>query len=181
MARKRRRITLRGKGALRELEVRLARLPGSMDAAVINGLRSATMRGVPAVVQSIDTTSPHAPVNNGTLRQSVGFNFTPRGGKLHVDAPHAAPMERGTRPFWPPLDPLIQWVMDKGFADVEIDAIRMAMHIQRKIARDGLKPRLTAPRRGKKIKKMDLPRVRFSRKAKRPLIMPLRPMSLSDG
>ena len=94
-----------------------------------------------AVVEKIDSTSPHAPVNNGTLRQSVGFAMLPRGGKLHVDAPHAAPMEHGTRPFWPPLDPLIQWVMDKGFADLEIDAIRMAMHIQRKIARDGLKPR----------------------------------------
>lgn len=35
-----------------------------------------------------------------------------KGGKVRIvaDAPHAAPVETGSRPHWPPLEPLIAWV-----------------------------------------------------------------------
>lgn len=141
MGGKRRRITLKGTKALKQLEIRLRNLPPEMDGAVIRGLQSATMRGVSAVVEKIDQTSPYPPVNNGSLRQSVGFGMLPRGAKLHVDVPHAAPMEFGTRPFTPPLGPLYQWAMDKGIAENEAHARGIAMAIREKFEDEGIAPR----------------------------------------
>ncbi|GEM_PF-1842331 len=39
-----------------------------------------------------------------------------KGGKVRIvaDAPHAAPVETGSRPHWPPLAPLIAWVKLRG-------------------------------------------------------------------
>lgn len=39
-----------------------------------------------------------------------------KGGSVRIvaDAPHAAPVETGSRPHWPPLAPLIAWVKLRG-------------------------------------------------------------------
>lgn len=39
-----------------------------------------------------------------------------RGGSVRIvaDAPHAAPVETGSRPHWPPLEPLVRWVKLRG-------------------------------------------------------------------
>lgn len=39
-----------------------------------------------------------------------------RGGNVRIvaDAPHAAPVETGSRPHWPPLEPLVRWVKLRG-------------------------------------------------------------------
>lgn len=53
----------------------------------------------------------HMPVAFGDLRDSV------HTGPFHTivaDAPHAAAVERGSRPHWPPLAPLIDWVKLRG-------------------------------------------------------------------
>lgn len=51
-----------------------------------------------------------APVAFSELRDSVHAD----GSKIIVDAPHAAAVEDGSRPHWPPLEPLIRWVKLRG-------------------------------------------------------------------
>lgn len=52
----------------------------------------------------------HVPVAHGEIRESVHVEDT----KLVVDAPHAAAVNNGSRPHWPPLAPLIAWVKLRG-------------------------------------------------------------------
>lgn len=51
------------------------------------------------------------PVAFGDLRDSIHAV----GTKVIIDAPHAAAVENGSRPHWPPLEPLIKWVKLRGF------------------------------------------------------------------
>lgn len=53
----------------------------------------------------------HIPVAFGELRAGVKVI----DGKIVVDARHAAAVERGSRPHWMPLEPLIKWVKLRGF------------------------------------------------------------------
>jgi len=58
----------------------------------------------------------HMPVAFGELRDSV------HTGPFHTiiaDAPHAASVERGSRPHWPPLAPLIDWVNLRGMQGID--------------------------------------------------------------
>jgi len=50
------------------------------------------------------------PEDRGTLRQS-GFPPEWRNGQIEAGyaARHAIPMEYGTQPFYPPLQPLLEW------------------------------------------------------------------------
>lgn len=48
----------------------------------------------------------HVPVAFSELRDSVGA----KPDQIYADAPHAAPVEEGSRPHTPPLEPLIRWV-----------------------------------------------------------------------
>jgi hypothetical protein len=76
-----------------------------------------------------------APVDRGTLLQS---GFQPRwvDGRLiwGYRARHAAPIEFGTEPFWPPIDPLLEWAErvagDRG----------LGYYVQWKIAQEGVDP-----------------------------------------
>lgn len=118
----------------------LGRLPQKLEGAIIRGLRSAAARGVSEVIQAIHTSSPYPPIDTGGLARSVEHSDLPRGGRIAVDAPHAAVMENGARPFWPPLDPLIDWAKRKFGVD-DHDAEVIAEGVQRKIAMFGIEPR----------------------------------------
>lgn len=80
--------------------------------------------------------------------------------ELRNDAPHAGIIELGARPFWPPLQPLVEWAKRKGgifgfgldkhgrfkgkakLKTDEVSALEgIARAIQAKIARVGIKPR----------------------------------------
>jgi len=55
------------------------------------------------------------PVAFGELKNSL--RVTGKGGgavQIVADAPHAAPVETGSRPHWPPLAPLVAWVKKRG-------------------------------------------------------------------
>ncbi len=125
---------------LDQFAVELGKLPRQLEGAIIKGLRSAAARGVSEVVQAIHTTSPFPPIDTGRLARSVEHSDLPRGGRLMVDAPHAAVMEWGARPFWPPLQPLIDWAKRKFGVD-EDEAEEIAEAVQRKIAMFGIEPR----------------------------------------
>lgn len=116
-------------------------IPELTEDAALRALRSAAMRAVAVVIACIDSASPHPAVNNGQLRQSVRWERLVDGALVVVDAPHAIFMEEGTRAHFPPLEPLIAWVIRKGFADSESEARNVAYTIARKIARNGIAPR----------------------------------------
>ena len=115
-------------------------LPLKLETAIIKGLRSAAMRGVGEVVHSINATSPHPPIDTGELARSVDHSLLPRGGRLAVDAPHAAVMENGARPFRPPFRPLYDWAKRKFGVD-DKEAKQIARRVQRAIQQRGIAPR----------------------------------------
>lgn len=50
------------------------------------------------------------PVAHGELREAVHAEERAQGAAIVVDAPHAAPVETGSRPHTPPLAPILEWV-----------------------------------------------------------------------
>jgi hypothetical protein len=58
------------------------------------------------------------PVAFGELRRSIrvekGGTKSKVAARVFTDAPHAAPVETGSRPHWPPLAPLVRWVKLRG-------------------------------------------------------------------
>lgn len=51
------------------------------------------------------------PVDTGELRRSVRVEVTPTGAEVVYDAPYALFQEVGTRPFTPPFEAILAWVM----------------------------------------------------------------------
>lgn len=118
----------------------LSGLPARLEGSIILGLRSAAARGVTEIVEQINTAKPYPAVDRGQLASSVEYTSLQKGGRISVDAPHAGPMETGTRPFWPPLQPLIDWAQRKFGVD-EDEAGGIARSVQLKIATFGIEPR----------------------------------------
>jgi hypothetical protein len=71
----------------------------------IDAARKRAARRAVAYVQT------HMPVAFGETRATVHL----QGFSVVVDAPWAAALERGSRPHWMPLEPLIKWVKLRGF------------------------------------------------------------------
>ena len=76
------------------------------------------------------------PEDRGTLRMSMA-QFVPevRDGDVIWgigDQPHAAPIEFGTDPYWPPIDPLKEWANRVGGDE------SLAYAVQYKIAQEGI-------------------------------------------
>jgi hypothetical protein len=113
--------------------------------ALVPELRTKTIRGLRAaarVLQArvVEEISAVGAVNLGTLRDSVSVTNVDDGAIVTVDAPHAAPMEEGTRPFRPPLRPLMLWAQRKFSVD-EGEAWRIARAVAAKIEKNGIEPR----------------------------------------
>lgn len=117
-------------------------LGGDMKTAVQMGMVKAAQRLEGYVVQEIDAAQPYPAVDRGTLRNSVETRTTAKGTiTVAITAPHAPYIEDGTRPFWPPLQPLIDWVRRKGLADGEGEVVSIARAVQHTIATRGIQPR----------------------------------------
>ena len=76
------------------------------------------------------------PEDRGDLRRSMA-QFVPEvrdGGVVWGvgGQPHALPMEYGTDPFWPPIQPLIEWARRQG------EDAGLAYYVQWKIAQEGI-------------------------------------------
>jgi hypothetical protein len=76
------------------------------------------------------------PEDRGTLRMSMA-QFTPevRNGEIVWgvgDQPHAAPIEFGTEPYWPPIKPLVEW------AERVAGDPSLGYYVQWKIAQEGI-------------------------------------------
>jgi len=76
------------------------------------------------------------PEDRSNLRMSMA-QFTPevRNGEIVWgvgDQPHAAPIEYGTEPYWPPIKPLVEW------AERVAGDPSLAYYVQWKIAQEGI-------------------------------------------
>ena len=85
----------------------LARLLGAHQAEREKRIRGAIKKTATAGTTVVKR---NVPVAFGELRESVHAT----GTKIVIDAPHAAPVEVGSRPHWMPLAPLIAWVRLRG-------------------------------------------------------------------
>lgn len=119
----------------------LRELPEEFTQAAVRGLRSAAMVLQGYAVEEITHAEPHPAVATGELARSVVSTPVEDGSIVKVDAPQGVFMEEGTRPHFPPLQPLEDWVTLKGFARDPAAVRRIAYAIALKIARDGIAPR----------------------------------------
>lgn len=132
-------------------------LPEALEEAALRGIREAAARGVGRVVEAIQNTEPHAAVNTGELQQSVRFYNIPTGAVITVEAPHASIVEHGSRPHWPPHDPIKAWVLRKGLTDDDDEADEIAFAIRFTIAAFGTEPRHYFRKAIKIVRKTDIP------------------------
>ena len=126
---------------LTQFQRRLISLDEDLEQATIRGLRSSALRMVELTMAEISGSDPHPAVDRGELRNSVEYTREDDGGSVEVTAPHAAIIEEGTRPFWPPAEPLIRWMVRKGLAENEDEAEEEVWAIQAAIAQRGIEPR----------------------------------------
>jgi len=91
-----------------------------------------------AVDRAAEEVRENAPKATGFLRESIHAV----GLKIVCDATYAIYVERGTRPHWPPIAPLIAWVQAKGSIGLSgnQDAKSIAYAIAHKISIEGTKP-----------------------------------------
>lgn len=68
-----------------------------------------TIAGIALVSEGARGSKLLAPVNQGNLRDSIRSEWQGRQGRWWSDAPHAPYVELGTRPHWPPIEPLKEW------------------------------------------------------------------------
>ena len=92
--------TVKGLGAFARL---FAQHQAEREKRIRGAMGKTAQAGVKIVKRAV-------PVAFGELRESVHRE----GTKIVIDAPHAAPVETGSRPHWMPLAPLIAWVRLRG-------------------------------------------------------------------
>lgn len=117
----------------------LRTLPRRLEAAVSRGLNRSAHRLAGIVREEIRSAQPHPAVDTGALLSSVLVTGSPIS--VVVAAPHAAYIDLGTRPHFPPVAPLAAWAMRRGLAGTPEEAQRIGFAIAKKIARDGIAPR----------------------------------------
>lgn len=86
-----------------------------------------------------------APIDRGGLRASIVPDVITESnsfiGIVGSNKVYAPAQELGTKPFWPPLQPLIEWVRRKGLATGGHQVYAVAKGVQRAIARRGIRPK----------------------------------------
>ena len=88
----------------------LRKMPKALRGGVVQGLQNAGLHLERDVVVEIERKKV---VDTGELKQSVTTTKTKNGAIVSVNAPHAAVMEYGARPFTPPFAPILAWVKRK--------------------------------------------------------------------
>jgi len=111
--------------------------------ATIDKQRAAVQGGI---MQSIPDLVAASPVDTGLYAASWDFTIDEKSAILGNYAPHAAIIERGARPFTPPLKPLLAWakrVLKSASQPPEYDdrVWALARGTQKKISEHGIEPR----------------------------------------
>lgn len=101
-----------------------------------DGTRDETRRETKRALVNIEAGAKRrAPVDRGPLRNSLTHETDTDGlgGQAGTNSEYARPVEFGSRPHMPPVQPLIDWARRQGFADPE----SAGWAIARKIAQFG--------------------------------------------
>lgn len=123
------------------LEDLVDKIKSDSSVAVVRGLRSAAYRMLTIVPEEIHNTDPYPAIDTGELMRSIDKIDTDTGALIEANAPHAAFIEYGTRPHYPPIQPLAEWAKRKGLASTDAESESVARAIALKIARRGTEPR----------------------------------------
>jgi len=89
---------------------------------------------------AIAETDKKGSVDRGQLKNAWESKPMVFGAQIRNGAPYAGYVEQGTRPHFPPLKPILAWVM-RQFQKDEQDAMPIARAIQWKIFHHGTKPK----------------------------------------
>lgn len=121
----------------------LAEELGKVTEVHIDTLKKATALGV---AKSIPELVKASPVDTGLYAQSWDFSVTEEKVLLGNTSPHAPMIEYGTRPFVPPIKPLLEWakrVLRDGSQppNYSPQVWALARGTQNKIAENGMRPR----------------------------------------
>lgn len=126
--------------SLAQFAKEMRELGPKLEETIVRGLRSTAHRMPEIVRDELSSTSPHPAIATGELARSTKVDTVEDGAIVGMDAPHAAFIEEGTRPHFPPLQPLKDWARLRfGGSEAEIDQI--AFLVARKISRHGIEPR----------------------------------------
>lgn len=98
------------------------------------------------MLQSIPDLVNDSPVDTGLYAQSWSFTSLEKSAILGNTAPHAPIIERGARPFVPPIGPLLRWakrvLQDPSQPpNFSSEVWALAKGTQNKIAKEGMQPR----------------------------------------
>ena len=111
---------------------------GEVATPQVQGAMQVVMQAAEAVAKE------KAPKDQGLLQDSIAGTVEVHGprivGVLGSPLDYAAPMEYGTKAFWPPSAPLEEWVGRK-FGLQGIERRSVAFLVRRAIARRGLRAR----------------------------------------
>jgi hypothetical protein len=113
------------------------------SSATIQQQRAAVVGGI---IKSIPDLVAASPVDTGRYAASWNFTESERSVILGNSAPHAPIIEKGARPFTPPIGPLLAWakrVLQSSSQppDYDSEVWGLARGVQNKIAQHGMKPR----------------------------------------
>lgn len=121
---------------LRRLQAQMAQAPNVVREELLTAMTEADL----LVEREAKDRSPHA---HGLLRDSIRGVETVNGlqvqGLVGSSLNYVQPVELGTKPHFPPIEPLVDWVKAKLGIQNEREARGVAFLIARKIARVGTK------------------------------------------
>lgn len=86
---------------------------GSHRAALVSVMVEAANLGLQRLGDSVEDTKPYIPVDSGGYAASFHAQKRHDGADVFNDAPHAPIIEYGSRPHWPPFQPLFEWALRK--------------------------------------------------------------------
>lgn len=119
----------------RTVRVDLSKLAETIERDLEENVRNKVEEAIDETGEdSVGIVWTRVPFAFGELHNSIHYDKARHA--LIADAPHAAPVEVGSVPHFPPVEPLKTWCTMKGFADPE----SAAWAIANKIAREGTKP-----------------------------------------
>jgi len=117
----------------------------------IEGFSKATLKEqrvavVSGVMRSLPELVAASPVDTGSYAASWDFTETEQNVILGNFAPHAPIIEKGARPFTPPIRPLLAWAKrvlrsSSQPPDYDSEVWDLAKGVQNKIAKEGMEPR----------------------------------------
>lgn len=83
-----------------------------------------------------------SPVDTGLYAQAWSMTVTEKSAMLGNTAPYAAMIEFGTRPFTPPIKPLLEWARRQlQKSEIDSECWALAKGVQNKISEQGIEPK----------------------------------------